>query len=359
MPNATRTTAAPRISINHVTQSFAQLATTVRDAGLLGRSYWFYASYASALVLALAGIVAGVVLIGDSWWQLVMAVGLGIVLTHFAFLGHESSHRAIFRSARANDTTGKVLSAAVVGVSYQWWVTKHSKHHSDPNTIGKDPDISMEALLFVEEDVDRTSGLRRWLHARQGWLFFPLLLLEGGNLHRESVLSLLFRDQRRERWLELSGIVLRFAVYFTLIALAMPFVIGVAFVLVQLAVFGLYMGASFAPNHKGMAIIEEGARVDFLSRQVLTSRNITGGWWMSIFMGGLNYQVEHHLFPNMARTKLARTRAIVQEHCEAIGLAYTETTLLRSYAIIVAYLNRVGLGSRDPFDCPERVAMGR
>src|SRR5690606_13635431 len=108
-----------------------------------------------------------------------------------------------------------------------------------------------------------------------------------------------------------------------------------------------------------MAIIEPGTKVDFLSKQVLTSRNIRGGWAMSLLMGGLNYQVEHHLFPNMSRPSLGRTRAIVKEYCENIGLKYTETSLVESYAIVIRYLNTVGLAARDPFDCPERVAMGR
>ncbi|MEO8906866.1 MAG: acyl-CoA desaturase, partial [Microbacteriaceae bacterium] len=128
--------------------------------------------------------------------------------------------------------------------------------------------------------------------------------------------------------------------------------IAFAFVGVQLAVFGLYMGASFAPNHTGMPILPRDAKVDFLSRQVLTSRNIRGGFAMDVFMGGLNYQIEHHLFPSMPRPSLAQARNIVREHCSQMGVQYTETTLMRSYGIVVQYLNRVGLAARDPFDCP-------
>ena len=125
-----------------------------------------------------------------------------------------------------------------------------------------------------------------------------------------------------------------------------------AFLGVQLAVFGVYMGASFAPNHKGMPIIAADAKLDFFSKQVRTSRNIRGGWWATTLMGGLNYQVEHHLFPSMARPHLAKTREIVMEQCRTRGVPYTETSLIQSYGIVIAYLNRVGLSARDPFDCP-------
>ena len=76
---------------------------------------------------------------------------------------------------------------------------------------------------------------------------------------------------------------------------------AVAFLAVELAVFGFYLGSSFAPNHIGMPLVSPRLKLDFLRRQVLMSRNVSGGRFMSILMGGLNYQVEHHLFPSMAR----------------------------------------------------------
>jgi len=119
------------------------------------------------------------------------------------------------------------------------------------------------------------------------------------------------------------------------------------------------MGASFAPNHKGMAIVPRESKMDFLRKQVLTSRNITGGVPVTSLMGGLNYQIEHHLFPSMPRPALARAREIVKEHCEQQAVPYTETTLVRSYGIVINYLNRVGLSARDPFDCPTAMSLKR
>jgi hypothetical protein len=70
------------------------------------------------------------------------------------------------------------------------------------------------------------------------------------------------------------------------------------------------MGAAFAPNHKGMPLVAKEAKLDFFSRQVLTSRNIRGSWLKDNLMGGLNYQVEHHLFPSMARPNLRKAHEI-------------------------------------------------
>jgi len=361
MPNLTpRASApAPNFPMNRMTSSFSELAATIRDTGLLRRSYTFYGIYLGSLILALGGVITGVILLGDSWFQLLMALALGIVLTQFAFLGHEASHRAVFKSGKANDTLGRVLSAIVVGVSHQWWMNKHSRHHANPNTVGKDPDINPDTVMFRPEDAAQARGLGRWIVARQGWLFFPLILLEGFNLHRLSVVSLVTSGTKKQRWFELPGIALHFGLYLLPLFLFLPFGVACAFLGIQLAVFGFYMGASFAPNHKGMPIIPAEAKVDFLHRQVLTSRNVSGGWPMSILLGGLNFQIEHHLFPNMARPHLIRTREIVREYCADHDILYTETTLLQSYARVVQYLNEVGLAARDPFDCPERVALGR
>ena len=112
------------------------------------------------------------------------------------------------------------------------------------------------------------------------------------------------------------------------------------------------MGATFAPNHMGMPIVPADVKLDFLSKQVRTSRNISGGWVASLLMGGLNYQIEHHLFPSMPRPHLRAARALVREHCRENDVPYTETSIISAYAVVLAYMNRVGLAARDPFNCP-------
>ncbi len=125
-----------------------------------------------------------------------------------------------------------------------------------------------------------------------------------------------------------------------------------AFAAVQLGVFGLLLGASFAPNHKGMPIVPADTRIDFLQRQVLMSRNVHGGPVTDVAMGGLNYQIEHHLFPNMPRPNLRRAQPLVREFCHRKQVTYTETSLISSYGIVIRYLNSVGRPDRDPFSCP-------
>jgi len=338
------------------TSSYSALSRAVKEEGLLERAHGYYLRVAAMIAVALGAAVTGFVMLGDSWYQLIVAGVLGVVLTQLSFLTHEAAHRQIFTSGRVNDRVGRILANAVVGISYSWWMSKHSRHHANPNHVGKDPDIANDVIVFTEEGARTHRGFLALITRYQGWLFFPLLTLEGLNLHVTSVRSLMHgtAEDRSTRMREVVTILVRLAVYVAVVFWWLPLGLGFAFLGVQLAVFGVYMGATFAPNHKGMPTVPEGSRLDFLSKQVLTSRNIRGGAGMNVFMGGLNHQVEHHLFPSMPRPHLARARILVREHCATHGLPYTETSLAQSYAIVVTYLNRVGLAARDPFDCPMR-----
>lgn len=332
---------------------FTALTRTVQEAGLMRRRYGYYWTRFVTLTLALAALVAVFVILGPSWWQLAVAAALALVLGQVMFLGHDAAHRQIFRSGRWNDWASLVIANLYAGMSYGWWTHKHSRHHAKPNQVDADPDIAAGALVFTTEDLPRArTGVPGWFAKRQGWLFFPLLLLEGLNLHVSGVRTIFGRGEVKRRPVEIAFVTVRLGGYLALVFWLLPPGLALAFLGVQLGLFGLYMGAVFAPNHKGMPIVPRDARIDFLRRQVLMSRNIRGGRVTDWFMGGLNYQIEHHLFPSMARPHLRRVQPIVREFCEARGIPYTETSLLGSYAIVIRYLNRVGLAARDPFQCP-------
>lgn len=338
-------------------RSFFHVKKLVDEAGLIRRRPGHYLAISSVLVLMLAGTAAGVVLLGESWFQLLMAAALGLLLTQFAFLAHEAAHRQILASGKTNDKLGRFLANIVVGISYQWWMNKHSKHHATPNTIGKDPDIEWDTISFQPEDAKKQRGLLKWITQRQGYLFFPLLTLEGLNLHVQSIKYLLIGQKVKHRRREILSIFIRLALYVSAIFFFLPVGMGFAFLGVQLAIFGIYMGASFAPNHKGMPMVPKDARIDFFSRQVLTGRNVMarssfGNRILSHVYGGLNYQVEHHLFPSMPRANLAGVSKIVRTYCAEHQIPYTVASVRESYAQVISYLNKVGLSARDPFECP-------
>jgi fatty acid desaturase len=316
------------------------------------RRLGYYVALSVVLVAALSCVVVLFTVLGDSWWQMCTAAMLAFTLAQFGFLGHDAAHQQVLASSRANAWFARFVSTVIVGLSYGWWTHKHSRHHSAPNQIGRDPDIEPGALVFVPDDATRQAPWARWLTAHQGVLFFPLLLLEGLNLHTASVRVLFTRPDLPWRRVEVGIVTVRLGGYVAAVIVTLSPDKAVTFLAVQFGLFGLFLGGAFAPNHKGMPLVPRGLRVDFLRRQVLMSRNIRGGAIVDILMGGLNYQIEHHLFPSMPRASLSRARPIVQAFCREKGVTYTETSLVASYRIVVRYLNAVGLGQSDPFTCP-------
>ena len=354
------TTTSPGAQANRVLNArerqvseFTELSRTIRESGLMRRRLGYYWSWFAGLSIGLVGLTALSVVMGPTWWQLAVAAVLAIVLGQVMFVGHDAAHRQIFASGRWNDWASLVIANLYAGMSYGWWQHKHSRHHAKPNQVGADPDIEPDVIVFhtTEQKAPRT-GLRGWLTQRQGWLFFPLLLLEGLNLHVSGVKTIFGRGPVKRRPVEIAFITLRLGGYLAMVFWLLPVGMAFAFLGVQLGIFGVYMGAVFAPNHKGMPIVPRDAKIDFLRRQVLMSRNIRGGRITDIGMGGLNYQIEHHLFPSMPRPNLRRAQPIVREFCANHRVHYTETSLARSYAIVIRYLNTVGLAARDPFQCP-------
>ena len=350
MTHVPSSTAMRPVRARHTT-TYAELSLRVRDAGLMRRRYGFYWARIVGLVAAFAAVWVAFVLVGNSWFQLGVAAALAVAVTQMGFLGHDGAHRQIFVSPRWNEWTARVMSG-LAGLSYGWWLHKHNRHHSAPNQEGRDPDIAPGVLAFTPAAAANRTGVAGWLTRRQGYAFFPLLLLEGVNLHLSGLRTLVHRRDLPHRRLEIVIVVVRMSAYVAVLFTVLPPGKASAFLAVQLGLFGLLLGGAFAPNHKGMPIVPRGAKVDFLRRQVLMSRNIHGGPVTDFAMGGLNYQIEHHLFPSMPRPNLRRAQPIVRSFCAEHGVMYTQTSLTASYGIVVRYLNAVGLRARDPFTCP-------
>jgi fatty acid desaturase len=332
--------------------AYTDLVRQVQASGLLKRRYGFYWSLLIGTATLFAGIWVAFAFLGNSWLQLVLAALLAVVLAQFGFLGHESAHRQIFNSHRWNEWTARVISGLFTGLSYGWWQNKHNRHHANPNKEGADPDIDPGAFAFTPTVAQARRGLAARLTPRQGYYFYPLLLLEGLALHVASIQTIFSRRSLKHRWWEATFVAVRLGGYIAVLLIVLPPGKAAAFFGVQMALFGLLLGGAFAPNHIGMPIVAPNQKIDFLRRQVLMSRNVRGGRALDLAMGGLNYQIEHHLFPNMPRPNLRRVQPMVRAYCEQHRIKYTETGLLDAYRTVTRYLNEVGLAAKDPFRCP-------
>ena len=342
--------------------NFNEVLTRVKAAGLLNKKPSFYMIRLAVISALAAGLWTASAFIGQAFnenpvWIIAgfaMAGLLGVLSAQYGFIAHEAAHRQVFRGNKANDWLGLILANLFAGLSYGFWMKKHNQHHKVPNQINADPDIAIRILSFTPESRNSKKGIERWLSERQGYLFPFLLFLTGFDLLLDSFAGLGRKDKAlKTRLLEFGLMVVRQAAPYVAMGLIFGWLWAIALWVFQMMIFGFFMGAAFAPNHKGMPLVPKDAKLDFFSRQVLTSRNIRGSWLKDNLMGGLNYQVEHHLFPSMARPNLRKAHAIVGEYCRQNDIPLIEMNLIASYVVIIKYLSKVGLSNNvDPFVCP-------
>jgi fatty acid desaturase len=321
---------------------FANLSRLIAGAGLMKRRPGYYIVRIGLVGASYLAGWAAFMAIGDSWWQLLTAAYLAVAFAQVALVAHDIAHRQVFRTRRASDLAGLVVGNLGIGMSYGWWMDKHTRHHANPNHEDRDPDVNPDLLVWSANQAESAKGIARWFGRWQAYLFFPVLTLEGLNLHVSSVRALR-RPTLRNRRGEALMLLLHFLAYGTIVLLVLSPGKAAAFAAIQLALFGVYLGCTFAPNHKGMEILTgDEDQLDYLRRQVLTSRNVRGGHLVNTFLGGLNYQIEHHLFPSMPSVNLRRAKPIIQAFCGDIGVPYTETGLIHSYRLALRSLHEAG-----------------
>ena len=319
---------------------YTELKRLVREAGLLEKRPGCYAAHAAANMLMLAGSICTLLTIDLMWVQIVNAAFLSFISVQLSFLGHDLGHKQVFRSNLNNERLGLLVSL-LVGINRSWWVQKHNEHHSNPNNDGMDPDVALPAIALSEDQARTKTGAAKLVARHQAFLFYPLLCLEGIVLKASGARHLL---KGRVRFPVAEPLIMagHVAGYLGLVFLALPPWEGLAFIIVNQALTGLYIGSTFAPNHKGMPMLGPGSTLDFLRKQVLTSRNIRPSPVNDYLYGGLNYQIEHHLFPGMPRHCLKRAREIVRPFCRERSIPYHETGVARSQREILSHLHRVG-----------------
>jgi fatty acid desaturase len=334
------------VAVGSSTASFRALALQVRAMGLLDRRPGYYRLKIILTILALLAGWVLFVIVGNAWTTLGVAALVGIIFTQLGFIGHDAGHNQVFGTRRRNRLLGLTVGNVLIGLSFGWWVPKHNAHHAHPNEMGRDPDISEGSALPSSDAQGNGRGpLASWLARWQAPLFFPLMLLRSSGMHVLGIKRLVRRRDHASA-VEASLLMLHAALYLTVVLWVLSPLKALAFIAVQQAVFSLYLGISFAPNHKGMPIIESATVTGFARRQVVTARNITGGRFTTFMLGGLNYQIEHHLFPSMPRPNLRRVQGLVRDFCVATDLGYSEESFVESFRQIIQHLSDAGAASR-------------
>ena len=329
------------------TATFEELTGRMRAAGLLEPRRDYYAAKIALNLALLAGCYAAVWRLGDSWWQLLVAAALAAAFVQTGFIAHDTGHKQISRAKRPAGILGMLHMNVLLGVAFGWWVNHHNRHHSNPNNLDLDPDTVRRPVIFDVDEmaVKGRSRMRRFIIRFQSVMFFVLL---GSEAYRVRMAGFKAARMGALKWakLELALVAVHFVGYFTVLFLVLSPARAVAFIVVHQVLFGLYLGAVFAPNHKGMPVYRSEVQLDWLHRQVLTARNVHSSRFIDFAYGGLNYQIEHHLFPSMPRVNLRRARPIVKQYCAEHAIPYEEVPVWASYAAVARFLGRVSRQAR-------------
>lgn len=328
--------------------NYALLREKIEQAGLLSKSPAHYLPY---FLMIGCGIVFGLWVLTKThnFFLVAMdAIFLGFLFAQVAFLGHDIAHKQVFRSPAWQRIIGTFWFGGVFGGSMRWWTRKHDLHHTHPNEIGMDPDVGVP-LSFSREHRDTFTGIYAFIAHYQRILFFPILSVARASLFFESVRDF-FRNHDRTAAVEASLCLIHFVVYFSFVFYILPLATALMFIVIVFWVQSINLGLSFAPNHKGMPLLPKDTALDFMTRQVITARNIHPGTFTDFFYGGLNYQIEHHLFPMMPRHHLQRAHKITKEFCEQGGFTYHEVGPVESLLEIYQsfYTSTVKRGDLPP-----------
>jgi fatty acid desaturase len=320
-------------------KAYAKLREEVYTRGIMDRSYIYY-FFLSLFILG--GFAASIYFIYISH-SIPIVIISGIVFAFFAvqiggFL-HDAGHRAIFTSNRLNDIIGNI-SGLLLAESFNYWKTKHNLHHAHTNQEEEDPDLDIPFLSFTKEQYASRKGLMKWLSKYQSYLFFPLGTLAVFSPRIESI-KYLKTNFRRDTWWEIILFSAGFFCYFILPFLVFPFSKAIVLFFVVSVGMGFYLLNVFAPNHKGMPQIAKGVKLSFIEQQIMTSRNIRGHWLTDFLYLGLNYQIEHHLFPACPRNKLRRISPLVHKFCMERNLDYTVVGYIETNKIILSELHQI------------------
>lgn len=316
---------------------YAELKRLIVQAGLLEKApaYYLFKILLTVGLLALGFALLG--FIDNLWLQLINAAFLAGVFTQVSFFVHDAGHYQICRTHLKNEILGIFVANFLLGMSYSWWCDNHNRHHAHPNEIDLDPDVNIPVLAFSREQARSRTGSCRFISKYQAHLFFPLTLLEAISKRRGVILFLLRRKPKFHR-IEALLTVVHYVWYLSLLFYLLTPLHAILFIIVHQGLYGVFMATVFAHNHIGRPLMPNKSGLNWLRREVVTSRNLKSTRLTSFWWGGVDYHIEHHLFTSIPRNRLRQAQKIIKSFCEARSIPYHQVGVFQSYKEIIQFL---------------------
>lgn len=337
-----------------------QMRRDLQALNLFHSSKMYYAGKVATNVSILASSVGLVLAYPSSWFA---TIGAAVILALFwqqcGWLAHDFLHHQVFKNRSYNNLLGVLIGNIFQGFSVAWWKNKHNHHHAVPNVTdspsGGDPDILTMPILWWSEKLiegEDLDSLPRFLLRNQAILYWPILCMARTSWVIQSLLHQLLPRNRNVTsdtmyLTELAGLFIHHISYICLLVKIPTWSQMLVFLALSQGLGGLLIGIVFTVGHNAMDVLtpEEHKSTHFVSLQVRTTRNITPTWFNKWFSGGLNYQVEHHIWPTLPRHSLPQAAVILQKFCHDHNVPYSCKGLVEGNAEVWRLLAAIGVNA--------------
>jgi cytochrome b involved in lipid metabolism len=320
--------------LSEVTLEHRRLRKKLKQTNFYHASKLYYV-YKVLTNLSLVSISAALVMGFESRLvHLLAAFFLALFWQQCGWLSHDFLHHQVFSNRQWNNFMGYILGNVAQGFSVSWWKAKHNLHHAVPNVKNYDPDIdTMPFLAWSEKLIEgELEGLPHILIQYQYIFYLPLLSAARLSWLIQSLLYPLFSPKIRSdftRKVEVSTLCIHYLWVGLLAFGGLGILEGIAFILLSQAFAGLLLSTAFSLNHNGMVILDPNAQnqMEFSRLQIITARDVRGGPinFFHWFMGGLDMQIEHHLFPTVPRHNLRQVQTEIEAMCKKYNIQYHQT----------------------------------
>jgi len=323
-----------------------------RDLEKLGAfkpDYWFYVNRGS-IVAALFAVCLYFIQFSPTSLAscLISAVALGIMWQQLAFIGHDLGHHVVTHNKALDDNLSLFVGNAIQGISLEWWKHNHNTHHSLTNSVNYDPDIQHLPFMAVSKvyfkslfshyynRIMKFDGAAEYFISIQHYMFYPIMSLARFNLYAQSFIHNIIGpgSQSPKRNAELLTLTIFWCWLSYLLSFTGSFSNGLLFMLVSHAVAGL-VHVQICINHFSMEVFDgvpQRAFEDdgYVRSQLESTTDIDCHPLMDWFHGGLQFQIEHHIYPHLTRSSLRYVQVEIKKICAKHGLTYYSKPFFRA-----------------------------
>ncbi|CAM8973020.1 hypothetical protein QQ045_028987 [Rhodiola kirilowii] len=346
-------------TVSEISKDYRKLAFEFAKMGLFEKKGHVTLYTFVAICLLFVASVCGVLCSEKTLVHLLSGGLMGVLWIQSGWIGHDSGHYQVMKTRGYNRFAQILTGNVLAGISIAWWKWNHNAHHIACNSLEHDPDLqhmpffAVSARFFsslTSKFYDRKlnfNNATRLLVSYQHWSFYPVMCFARLNLFAQSFLLLLSKRKVRNRGLELAGM-LSFWVWYPLLVSFLPnWSERFMFVMASFVVTSI-QHVQFCLNHFSASVyVGEPGGNNWFEKQTEGTLDITCASWMDWFHGGLQFQIEHHLFPRLPRCQLRKVAPFVQELCKKHGLPYTNVSFWQANVETIATLRTAALQAQD------------